>query len=210
MAAIIPKEQLTAYERWELSDLGRGHKPRTRQDVLPTVAAVEKIQAQARDEGFAAGMKEGYAAGAARAAAEARAIAALIEPLGDSLRKLDHEIAQDVLALALSVAHEVLRGSLQVNPELILPVVREAIRNFDSYNQHPQLVLNPGDAEMVKAHLADQLQHGGWRVREDPTVARGGCLVETHTAEVDATLGTRWQRVLATLGQDLAWAERMT
>ncbi len=208
MAAIIPKEQLTAYERWELLDFSAGGKPRVRQEALPTVAAIEQMQAQAREEAYAAGRKEGYAAGSARAASEARALSALLEPLSDSLKKLDQEIAQDVLALALSVAREVIRGALQVNPELVLPVVREAIRNFDSFNQHPQLILNPADAEIVRTHLADQLQHGGWRLREDPLVERGGCRVETQTAEVDATLVTRWQRVLATLGQDRAWVER--
>jgi len=208
MVAIIPKEQLTAFERWELLDFGAGGKRRPRQDALPTVAAIEQIQAQAREEGFAAGQKEGYAAGTARAEAQARALNALIEPLSESLKKLDQEIAQDVLALALSVAREVIRGSLQVNPEMVLPVVREAIRNFDSFNQHPQLILHPADAEIVRTHLADQLQHGGWRLREDPMVERGGCRVETQTAEVDATLVTRWQRVIATLGQDRAWVER--
>jgi flagellar assembly protein FliH len=205
--AIIPKEQLTAYERWELLDFSAGGKPRVRQDALPTVAAIEQLQAQARDEGFAAGRKDGYAAGVGRAAAEAQALSALLQPLADSLRQLDEEVAQQVLTLALHVAREVLRGSLRADPELMLPAVREAIRNFDSYNQHPQLILNPADAELVRAHLADQLQHGGWRLREDPLVERGGCRVETNTAEVDATLSTRWQRVVATLGQDLAWTE---
>ncbi|CAG0964499.1 Flagellar assembly protein FliH [Burkholderiales bacterium] len=207
MKSIIPKEQLTAYERWELLDFSAGGKPRVRQEALPTVAAVQQIQAQAREEGLAAGLKEGYAAGVAKAAHEAQALHALLQPLADTLRQLDEELAQEVLTLALHVAREVVRGSLNANPDLVLPVVREAIRNFDAFNQHPQLILNPADADLVKTQLADQLQHGGWRLREDPLVERGGCRVETHTAEVDATLATRWQRVLAALGQDLAWAE---
>lgn len=205
--AIIPKEQLSAYERWELLDFSAGGKPRLRQEALPTVAAVEQIQAQAREEGFAAGRRDGYAAGAAAAAAEAKAIHALLQPLAETLRRLDEEMAQEVLTLALQVAREMIRGALNAKPELVLPVVNEAIRNFDSFNQHPQLILNPADAELVKSQLADQLQHGGWRLREDPLVERGGCRVETHSAEVDATLETRWQRVLAALGQDLAWVE---
>jgi flagellar assembly protein FliH len=202
---IIPKEQLTAYERWEMSDFGGSPGVRARPDNLPTVAAIEQIQAQAREEGYAAGRGEGYAAGLAQAAAEARSIHNLLQPLADSLRSLDEEIAQDVLTLALHVAREVIRDALVAKPELVLPVVREAIRGFDSFNQHPQLIVNPADGDLIRMHLADQLQHGGWKLREDPTIERGGCRVETHSAEADATLATRWTRVIAALGQDLAW-----
>lgn len=202
---IIPKEQLTAYERWEMSDFGGTSSPRARPDHLPTVAAIEQIQTQAREEGYAAGRGEGYAAGLAQAAAEARSIHDLLQPLAASLRNLDEEIAADVLALALHVAREVIRDALATKPELMIPVVREAIRNFDSFNQHPQLIVNPADGELVRLHLADQLQHGGWKLREDPTIERGGCRVETHSAEVDATLATRWTRVVASLAQDVAW-----
>ena len=53
----IPKEQLSAYQRWELSAFdqpGAGVK-------LPTADEIQRIQQQAYQEGFAAGMKDGRA-----------------------------------------------------------------------------------------------------------------------------------------------------
>ena len=53
----IPKEQLSAYQRWELSNFDQpaeGVK-------LPSANDIQRIQQQAYQEGFAAGMKDGRA-----------------------------------------------------------------------------------------------------------------------------------------------------
>ena len=63
----IPKEQLTAYERWELPLLdARGNEvPREEErDVKPLTAAdLEDIRQAAREDGYAEGRDEGYQAG---------------------------------------------------------------------------------------------------------------------------------------------------
>jgi len=68
-------------------------------------------------------------------------------------------------------------------------------------------VLNPLDAAIVEAQLADGLQSGGWRVVADASVAPGGCRIETGSGEIDATLSKRWERVIATLGVEHEWLE---
>jgi flagellar assembly protein FliH len=44
-------------------------------------------------------------------------------------------------------------------------------------------------------------------VVEDPQIERGGCRLETPSTEIDATLETRWRRVIASLGRDDPWIE---
>ena len=68
--------------------------------------------------------------------------------------------------------------------------------------RHPQLCLNPGDVDIVRRHLGDELDANHWRISEDPRVDPGGCRVVTADGTIDATLGTRWKRALATLGLD--------
>jgi flagellar assembly protein FliH len=42
----------------------------------------------------------------------------------------------------------------------------------------------------------------------DPSVQPGGCRIETPQGEIDATVATRWRRVISTLGVDQpAWTE---
>jgi len=51
------------------------------------------------------------------------------------------------------------------------------------------------------------LSHSGWKILEDTRMARGGCRVETANSQIDATLPSRWQRVLAAIGQEGSWLE---
>jgi len=41
----------------------------------------------------------------------------------------------------------------------------------------------------------------GARIQPDPAIGVGGCRVQAPGAEIDATLSTRWARVLAAIGR---------
>ena len=45
----------------------------------------------------------------------------------------------------------------------------------------------------------------GWKIFEDARVEHGGARIETATSQIDASLETRWKRVVAALGQDTSW-----
>lgn len=198
---IIPKERLSAYQRWELASFDQAAARTSVQ--LPTAADVERVHAQAREEGFAAGWEEGLK----QAREQANRIQALASSLEAELKALDQKIAQDLLALALEVAKQILRQALQIRPELVLPVVREAIQCLPQFGHHAHLVLHPDDAALVRSHLGGALEHAGWKIFEDPSLERGGCRVESPSTQVDATLETRWQRVLASLAESSRWLE---
>ena len=58
-----------------------------------------------------------------------------------------------------------------------------------------------------RLHLGEQLAHNGWRIIEDGNITAGGCRVEAGASEVDATLETRWRRVLDAIGTSGEWLE---
>lgn len=53
--------------------------------------------------------------------------------------------------------------------------------------------------------MGDHLSHNGWRIIEDPSITRGGCRIELGASEVDATLETRWRRVIEAIGVTEDW-----
>lgn len=200
---IIPKEQLTAYQRWELASLEEKPAPVPREPEvrLPTAEELERIHQQAYQEGFAAGLREGRAQGEAYS----QRVRELLSGLERALERFEAEMAEEVLDLALEIARQLLRRSLSVEPERVLDVVREAIENLPQLSEHPVLVLHPEDAELVRQMLAYEYQESVWRVVEDPHMERGGLRIETAEGEVDATLPTRWKRIVAALGSDADW-----
>jgi len=162
-----------------------------------TAAALEQIQHLAHEEGYQAGIKQ--------ARDEARQISSLLNALHQALSQVDQNIAQDLLNVALAIAQQVIRQSLAVKPELLLHVVREAIGALPHFSHNAHLVLHPDDALLLRGQLGEHHAHNGWKIFEDPQIERGGCRVETAHSQIDATLETRWQRVVATLGQEQTW-----
>jgi flagellar assembly protein FliH len=200
---VIPKEQLSAYQRWELNSFDGAGPHKNGATILPTAEQVERIYQQAQEEGRAAGYQEGKQ----QAETEARRLQALLSGLEWELQQFDQQVAQDLLTLALDVAKQMLGQALKVRPELVLAVVQEAVHCLPHSTQHAHLILHPDDAALVRSHLGDQLSHSGWKIHEDMQIGKGGCRVETGGSQVDATLPTRWQGILSAIGQEGSWLE---
>ena len=223
MTGFLPKEKLTAYQRWEVAAFDEAEQAAARQakasaqreatespvssdDSVPAVALttaadIERIHLEAHEQGYSAGFAEGQAA----AQLTADQIAALLGNLPSALKSIDQLIAEQLLATALEVASQVVRQTLVIKPELILPVVREAVGSLNLHNGHPALFLHPDDARLIRQMIGEQLSHNNWRIIEDPALTPGGCRVEMGASEVDARLETRWRRVIETMGITPEW-----
>lgn len=221
MTGFIPKEKLTAYQRWELAAFDEAERETAQPATtappatvapedspppavnLPTAEDVEKMYSDAHEAGYAAGYEEGIA----KAQGAAEQIGTLLDNLQHALDELDQRVADKLLALAVEIAGQVLRQSLRIKPELLLPAVREAVATLAPHHGHPVLFVHPDDATLVRTHLGDQLTSANWRIVEDAIVQAGGCRVELGASEVDATLETRWRRVIEAIGINRDWLD---
>ncbi|MDR7387628.1 MAG: flagellar assembly protein FliH [Armatimonadota bacterium] len=144
---------------------------------------------------------------AARAVAEAqaRARAELEAAWGERLRRLDRllddlsrqapaslaeQFAPAVVTLALEVARKVIRRAVECDPALLLGWVREAAERLHTSGALVVRV-NPQDLERLRSSGVD-LERAGVRLRwvADPSVD-GGCVVESDSGVVDATVATQ-------------------
>lgn len=208
----IPKEQLTAFERWELASFdphsGGRHQISTMKNTkLSTVAELENIRQQAHDEGYAQGRDAGYAAGIQPAQSEAAQIHVLLQNLQAALNQVDEQVAQSLLNLSLEIARKMVGETLQMKPEVILKIVSDAIGSLPHFNQNAHLILHPDDAELVRKQMGEQLSHAGWKIFTDAQIRRGGCRAETAHSNVDATTEARWKCVVGSIGQDKPWQD---
>ncbi|HEX8611712.1 MAG TPA: flagellar assembly protein FliH [Telluria sp.] len=230
--ATLPKELQTAYQRWEMNSFDRVPEPEpvfldTRLEeplpgappapALPTDEEIAAIREQARQEGYEAGHAAGHADGYADAhaqgleatAAELANLQSIAATFAQALTQADESIANDMLELALQLARNMLRTALEVKPELIIPVVRDAISYLPVLQQPAILMLNPDDARLVREQIGDELDKGGWRVVDDAQIGRGGCKIDTASNQIDAQAEVRWQRLANALGKnDVEWLAR--
>src|SRR2546422_11361556 len=119
--AVIPKEQLSAYQRWEMASFGDDRPNTTVSISLPTVALptneeVAAIRESARQEGYAAGHAEGYDNGLSAAQhdidRELAVVRQIAEVFGTEVAQADEKMAQDMLDLALDLAKAMLKSTL--------------------------------------------------------------------------------------------------
>lgn len=215
-SVLVPKEQLSAYHRWEMEALeslapsnSAATEAQAAPTTMPTVEEIERIREQARADGYAAGLEEGRMAGLEQGRAEAQielsTLRDLIQNLNHEMTCADEAIAQDLLKLALDIAQAILKTTLTVRPGLVLAAVRDAIHYLPTLQPHAQLFLHPLDAVLVAQHIGADLAKAGWRIVEAPEMERGGCRVETSNNQIDGSIKTRWQRIAAVLGSNSEW-----
>lgn len=213
-----PKSSLTAWERWELasfdsaaeSNVGTGSKPGS-----PAISdeEINRIREQARREGhqagYASGRAEGIAAGQAEAEAagreEALRLAQALENFEHCIEDVNKVVADDLLALSIEIARQVVRQAVAVKPEVLLGVIREALEQLPLL--HAAIHLHPEDASLARLRAGDQLAHAGHRIHEDPKLKRGDVIIEAGGSHLDASLAARWRRVVEALGQHAQWID---
>jgi flagellar assembly protein FliH len=167
------------------------------------------------EDGLSEGMARGVvqarreSADAQRAQLEALAQRAdgLIAALTAQLAALQQSVADEVTGLAVEIARSAVGGALRIRPELVGPVVAEALAAIADEHGKPVVRLHPDDAVLIEASLAPALAARGAQLVPDPALTPGGCRIETGRAGVDATLQTRWRRALAAIGRDDEWVD---
>ena len=195
----LPGKPLAVYERWQPTAFDGKHS----QVKIQHPAAPHGQQEY--DQSYALKHEAAYASGMQQAQADAQQIHTLLQNVQIALNQIDEQVAQSLLDLALAVSRQMVREALQIKPEIILNVVSEAIGKLPHFNQNPHLILQPDDAELVRAQLGEQLSHANWKIYTDPQLQRGGCRVETAHSNVEASNEARWQHIVAAIGQDVSW-----
>lgn len=210
-----PKSSLTAWERWELASFDAtseqlaGTAAKNAAPALSEDEIREQIRREVHQAAYAAGHAEGLAAGSAQAEAagreEALRLVATLESLEQCIAELEQSVADDLLALSVEIARQVVRQAVAVKPDLVLGVVREALDQLPML--HAAIRLNPEDASLVRLRAGDQLSHAGHRIHEDPKLKRGDVVIEAGGSHLDASLATRWRRTVEALGQTTPWVD---
>lgn len=213
MSDPVTKGKLSAYQRWEMTSFEED-RPVAKKLTAENLAAankaeLDKLRLKAQKEGFTKGFEEGHQLGVSTAQKDMQQELATFLTMSSqfnlAVQQAEQIMAQDVLDLALDVAKAMLKSALNINPELIIPIVEQAIASLPSVQQPAQLLLNPRDAELVKNHIGTELSETGWVIVPDPHLNQGDCRIETLKNQINASLPSRWQQLVDALGRNNGW-----
>jgi len=198
-------------ERWSPPKVEGTHLGRRQERATGATGATAAQQAETA--GYAAGLARGQAEVQARLAELAARIErfdALVRQLADPLRLLDAEIEQALLTVALSIGSQLARRALHDEPGQIIALVRDCLKQLPLGAREVRVRLHPQDAAVMREALAPPGGEVAWHLVEDPTVTRGGCLIESEHSRLDARFESRLNGLVASALGDERAAERGT
>jgi len=199
LTSILSRESVAQFERWELPVVGAVDAPDVggAQDEgphRPTVAEIEAIERQAREEGFNAGLAEGRAMAKRELAAQVARLDALIAAVERPFAALDDDVAGDLAQLATVIAERVLGYDIATRPEMMVEVVRQAVDVLPAGSRHLKIHMHPADAALVREHRSS-VDHEGTIV-DDAALERGDVRLESEHSRLDARVRTRLNAVI--------------
>ena len=174
---------------------------------LLTAAQLDQIQNTAHAEGFEQGRREGQAYGHREGLEEGRnevrarveRLDGLLHALDRPFEQLDQQVEQEIVTLVISMVRQLIRREVKLDPGQIVGVVREALGILPLSARNIRVVLHPEDAELVREAYTLGEHDPKWHIVEDPVIQRGGCRIHTDTSQIDATLDSRLNSLIAPL-----------
>lgn len=223
LTRFIPGEEIDAVAQWNFDAVDT--------EALEAAAKARAIQQERdqlqdtrmRQDGYAEGFAQGFAQGQAHAiveeqhkfaqyvqeeaGAKAARFAQLFTLAEQQLKDAEQIMSQGVMDLALALARQVVRQELSINPNVLQPVVREALGLLMADSKAAVVRLHPLDIEVFQDALTTEFASVSLTLVADSSIAPGGCVVGSAGTVVDGRLATRWRRAVATLGVDEPWEE---
>jgi len=135
-------------------------------------------------------MQQQLAGGMARISSARQALAAAADEFKRAQEQLVGELEQNVVKLALKVAHKVLMQEVQAGNYQIEPIIKEALLHV-SVRKNVVVRLNPEDyavCEMAQQSGGVAPNAGDLHFIADPMVPRAACVLETSQGVVESSV----------------------
>lgn len=157
-----------------------------RERAQRVLSDVEAVREKARKEGLASG--------------EAKGLSQVTEKLVhlEAMReKFYKEAEPDIVKLVMAIAEKVIGNIVNERPEVIRDVVRQALER--SLGDRITVRVNPEDLKKIhdgNYEFRDVLDRTKrLHFKEDETVSKGGCIVETEVGTIDAQIETQMEAI---------------
>lgn len=208
----IPREEVqnaTAWTPGSFQDRRAPSPPPAAKPEAPKPDLAQQLHA-ARQTGYQDGYRDGMAALDAFkhtfAQQMSSQIGALLRSFDSDLQRLEQAMATALAQSAVELARQIVRSEITQRPEHVVQVAREAVEALLLSARHVRVRVHPADMPLVNEGAGADLHARGAQLLGDPSIERGGCLVESDISVIDARIGTRWKRAAAAMGDDSEWA----
>jgi len=175
-------------------------------------AAFEEGFNQGKEEGFPVGLEEGKTQGIQSGFEEGltqgkeqglelaqpiideklQQLDTIFNALNTPLRHYDEAAEKQLVAISSMLAEAVIYTEVKTNPKAILSTLKQCMDALPLSHQQCEIQLHPDDFEnIVNSYGQDEIDKRGWRLKSEPSLELGGCIVNSSNSSIDFSLQSR-------------------
>ena len=163
---------------------------------------IEETRNEAYQQGSQQGYNEGYQNGFNQISNELHEQIRSMDFLAESAFNVKREIIasseEQILHLTIAIAEKVLRAKLELDPNVVLNIVKAAIKELKD-KEEVTIVVNPKLTAPLY-NFTDELKNtinglGKIKIIEDSTIPPDGVIVESADSRIDARLNTQIEEI---------------
>ena len=185
---------------WSLPAIEK-EDPTVQEDFKTKIARLEK---EAYEKGFAQGQNDGLDLEKSKLEEMGKQYEALLIKLRDLKVNIFRDSEGEMLKLIELIVKKVIGEEIKTDETVIRHSIRTAAKYLTD-KRKVQIIINPEDMEEVKKMLPDLLKlskGGNFQITEDPSVGKGGCMLETGFGQVNATIDDQIDEIIKVIDQE--------
>lgn len=211
---IKPRDETVAVADMQMVELskppsrrlnGPGHGRNEQADQSEPSHDCSLLQQQAYEAGREAGIEEGKGQLMAEIEAERLLLSDLITQVGDAKSSAIQRAEDDIVTLTLGIAKKVIHREATVDREIVATQVRQALQYF-STKMGVRVKAHPDEVSRLETLCSTLIVRPDdpppFTVEEDQTIQRGGCLIESDSIYIDATIDRQLEVIQASLSHE--------
>jgi flagellar assembly protein FliH len=171
-----------------------------REELESFKASTEALIAAARNEALEQGKIQGREEALQEQVAEqtkkSESVEIVLKDLIQQLQRTVREFEGHAVQFSLDVAKKLIGQAVEINPEYIVEIVREALSKAGTALVE-RVRVSPEDYEFIELFGVRKILEDSdesWNFESDDTI-RSGCVVDTSAGEIDYQLEEAWQRI---------------
>jgi len=197
----VDTEAILAQARQEAQQIVDAAKNESARVLAEADTRAAELEAAAYGKGYDEGLTAGTLAGEQQGVEMIKQVAAIVNEASALHDSMLHEAEPEMVALCLEIARKIIQAELRTNPDVVKSVLAAAVQKI---NGSPRVTIkvSPAQLETVRKHwltaYGTNYREKEWSIEGDPTVASGGCVLDTKYGSIDAQIGTQFGEIQKT------------
>lgn len=167
-------------------------------------ARVARLEREAYEKGFAQGQRDGLDFEKSKLEEMGKQYETLLTELRDLKVHIFRESEGEMLHLIELIVKKIIGEEIKTGESIIRHSIKSAAK-FLTDKRKVRIIINPDDMEEVKRMLPElaRLAKGGhFQLTEDPSVGKGGCILETGFGRVNATIEDQLSEIIKVIDKE--------